>query len=264
MAKSLPLFYKNWLVQFPMPIVIFFTPTPSISEEAIRKIVSSVSRYINLKLVPIERDDPPFVKDLNGDCICCCNGLKDRTSGLLGGPYHPDYCYMNRFRTLELYRSEVLGKFDYFVQLDTDLYIKKTMPYDPIENMTAKDAVFGFAQQGELPTPNSDCNLGLYDAIDSWITQNSLEPKYRPPLGRFYAGNFNIGSLKFLRSSEYYTFANWINNNQTGIWTKRWGDQAFLPNIIGVYNEKEKVLHFNDLHDEGYVVHESKSIGRIV
>ena len=129
--------------------------------------------------------------------------------------YHVNYCAMNRFRTLEMYRHPALANFDYFVQMDTDLYVKKPMPYNPVQRMAESKAVFGYHEKVVHPSVQQDCNLGLYDAISGWINRSELAPKYVPALGTNYAGNFNIGDLGFFRSEQYYAFARWIHNEET-------------------------------------------------
>jgi len=170
---------------------------------------------------------------------------------------------MNRFRTLSFYNHPAMSNFRYFAQLDTDIFIEKPMPYDPLVNMSKHQGVFGFAKLVVLGNSTRDCNLGLYESIADWFERNHIVPVYAPERGTSYAGNFNLGDLDFLRSGEYMSFSKWINNDAWGIWTHRWGDQAFLPNIIGAYHKVERHLHFRDLFEDKVVVHKSASLGKL-
>ena len=58
------------------------------------------------------------------------------------------------------------------------------------------------------------------------------------------------------------SFLQWINEVQTGIWTHRWVDQAFLPNAIGLSKPVTAVERFADLLDGEVLVHQSRSLGR--
>lgn len=261
LGESVEKLQRNWLSLFPMPVTIFHTTT--IKASAIHERVPGSTQ---VRVVEIKVSEPPLRASVSDFCDCCCNNRTirvDKKTGVRGGRYNVGYCNMNRFRTLEMYRHPALRDFDYFVQLDTDMHIEKPMPYDPVAKMADAHAVFGYVKLEIRPDPTLDCNLGMYEAIDKWMARQRLVPVYRPEKGTSYTGNFNIGDLRFLRTDEYYAFSRWINNEATGIYTHRWGDQAFLPNILGAYHPKEKHMHFADLHDNRVAVHRSHSLGRI-
>lgn len=260
MKVSFRLLRENWLSKFPVKSVIIFHSS-NIAAADIRDVTSG--SHTDIVMVQISPSKPKYFEQMQrGGCMCCCNNRRGNQKGVRGGAYRVGYCEMNRFRTLEMYRHPVLANFDYFVQLDTDLYVRKPMPYNPVARMATSGAVFGFAERVVLPTAARDCNLGLYEAIDKWINKSLLLPVYVPPRGMSYAGNFNMGDLRFLRSEQYYAFARWINDEEMGIWSHRWGDQAFLPNIIGVYFPEEKHMWFRDLSEDKVLVHVSQSLGK--
>lgn len=221
---------------------------------------------VPIELVPVARRHPEYLSRFPASqCKCCCNNGTARTlsggSVFPGKEYDLDYCWMNRFRTLDMYQHDALRDFNYFVQLDTDLYVEKPLPYDPIKIMAMKAAVFGF-KYSNIRGAVKDCNEGLHKAVDEYFTRSNVKRVYIPPLGAQYQGNFNIGDLNFLRSEIYLKFARFINDELTGVYTSRWGDQLYLPLVIGAYFPKERLNIFSDLHDEGYLVHKSKSLGQ--
>lgn len=262
LVVSIRLLLRNWLFYYPLPITIFYSGGVSLVD--LERAVSDVRKHVRVSLVAFKLSEPSFLSNIPVQhCVCCCNNLTARTpSGVLGAHYNPLYCGMNRFRTLDMYRHKALQRYRYFIQLDTDMYIEKRMPYDPLVNMTEFQAVFGFAEKVVLPNTKRDCNSGLYEAIENYILTRGIEAVFIPPRGTSYAGNFNIGDLDFLRSDDYYKFARWINDDVDGIWTRRWGDQAFLPNVLGMYVDEPKHLHFSDLHDDKIAVHKSESLGK--
>ena len=264
LPESLHFLHENWLRRYPLPVTVFYTVEADVQLETLNNATRSLRKRVEVNLVAFNDSVPSFLSDISDThCICCCNNLTAPSrTGIRGGHYSLSYCAMNRFRTLTMYRHSALASFKYFIQLDTDLYIRKPMPYDPLVNMTRFRGVFGFAEKSVLEDETQDCNAGLYEAIEGYIAHHQLHPKFKPARGTSYAGNFNIGDLDFLRSREYYAFALWINNDVRGIWTHRWGDQAFIPNVVGIYFDETRHLHFEDLYNEGIVVHKSESLGR--
>ena len=260
---SFPLLEQNWLHRFPVgQVTIFFTD--NVCFEMLKRAANTES--VPVELVPVARRHPEYLSRFpSSQCKCCCNNGTARTlpggSIFPGKEYDLDYCWMNRFRTLDMYQHDALRDFNYFVQLDTDLYVEKPLPYDPIKIMAMKGAVFGFKYSNIRGAVN-DCNEGLHKAVDEYFTRSNVKRVYIPPLGAQYQGNFNIGDLNFLRSENYLKFARFINDELTGVYTSRWGDQLYLPLVIGAFFREEKLNIFSDLHDEGYLVHKSKSLGQ--
>ena len=289
LADSFPLLEQNWLARIhPMPsVTVFYT------SDGLRQRMEAIGTLqARAAMVLINESQPTYARDLlaQGRCLCCCNNLKRRQRkqpAMRAGHFAHDYCFMNHFRTLLMYRHPALAAYDYFVQMDTDTYIRKPMTYDPVAHMRHLGGVWGYIKHEVRPTPADDCNDGLYEAIDAYyygrlhhahfLPSSPLlpvdhgrnatlpvgPPVYRPPRGTTYQGAFNIGDLRFLRSDvAINAFLRWINEQQTGIWTHRWGDQAFLPNAIGLSMPSTAVVRFADLIDNGVIVHESKSLGR--
>ena len=293
LAESFPLLEQNWLARLhPRPsVTVFYTANA---------LLKPLKKLRTLKkcaaMVHIKENQPAYTRDLlaQGHCLCCCNNRTTRQGRLVrGGPamrvgnYAHDYCFMTRFRTLLMYHHPALAEYDYFVQIDTDMYVRKPMPYDPVAHMRRTGAVWGYIKYEVRPTPFRDCNEGLYEAIDAYYgrlhssnvspnrpllpvdragliaTSPANPPVYRPPRGSTYQGAFNIGDLRFLRSDmAVNSFLQWINEVQTGIWTHRWVDQAFLPNAIGLSKPVTAVERFADLLDGEVLVHQSRSLGR--
>lgn len=278
LAESFPLLEQNWLRRIhPRPsVTVFYT-----SNELVQPMMMNVSGLKGCaNIVYIDESQPVYARDLRaqGRCLCCCNNqtnkqMKRRSKSLQaramkGGNYAPDYCFMNRFRTMLMHHTHALAAFDYFVQMDTDTYISKPMPYDPIERMRSSQAIWGYLKHEVRPTTAEDCNEGMYEAIDAYVARlqvsTSILPAYLPPRGTTYQGAFNIGDLNFLRfDAKLRAFLRWINEDETGIWTHRWGDQAFLPNAIGLSKPASAVLRFSDLLDDQVITHRSKSLGRL-
>ena len=55
---------------------------------------------------------------------------------------HSSYCHMWRFRVFLMFKHPALAAYTHFVSLDTDLYIVKRMPYNPVTFLANSSAVF--------------------------------------------------------------------------------------------------------------------------
>ena len=262
---SLPLLYKNWISRFPLPVTVFYGG--HVEEKNVAGVVLEVAPLVDVRFWPLgEPEYPPYVHDMvtGGKCVCCCNGLTRAARGMKGARYDIGYCYMNRFRTLLMYRHQALDAFDYFVQLDTDTYIMEPLPYDPVAVMYEKRYVFGFLfRKIRKASPSDDCILGMNASIYDFFVREHLILRFVPTPGVQYVGNFNIGDLHFLRSESYFRFASFINNERTGIFAARWGDQAFLPYILAAYFDERSVHEFEDLRATKVIVHRSQSMSKI-
>jgi len=262
LGKTFKTVRQNWLDIFRLPVIFFHTE--NVQRDMIETELQGALTGLDTRFALINREVPHFLPEMKeAVCICCCNNnLKRLPNGTRGGKYNLDYCFMTRFRTLRFYTHQAMSDFRYFVQLDTDISIEKPMPYDPLVNMTKQQAIFGYAELTVRPDSTTDCNIGLYESISSWFAENKIDPVFLPERGASYAGNFNIGDLDFFRSKQYAAFSEWINNKKYGIWTHRWVDQAFLPNILGAYFDSSYHLHFSDLFDHKIAVHKSMSLGK--
>ena len=124
--------------------------TKAIAADDIRRAAPAVARPI-LRTVLITPTKPPFLSDIPaGHCMYCCNNLTNPRGSMVYGRYNPEHCHMNRWRTLEMHRHPALASFDYVIQLDTDLYVEKPKPYNPIARMAAAGAVVGFQESRAL------------------------------------------------------------------------------------------------------------------
>ncbi len=262
LGESFKTVRQNWLDIFRLPVIFFHAE--NVQRSMIETELRGTLTGLDTRFALIHREVPDFWSEIKEDpCLCCCNNiLKALPNGTRGAKYNMDYCFMNRFRTLRFYTHQAMSDFRYFVQLDTDMFIEKPMPYDPLVNMSKQQGVFGYAELTVRPDSTTDCNVGLYESISRWFAKNKIDPVFHPVRGASYAGNLNIGDLNFFRSRQYAAFSEWINDQEHGIWTHRWGDQAFLPNILGAYFESSYHLHFSDLFGHKIAVHKSLSIGR--
>ena len=243
---SIHLLQANWIQHFPVKkVVIFYTDEVCVS--ALR-IVMTVLHSTKVVLEHVKHDDPDFLSNFPANhCRCCCNNRTQAKTenGAIGGEYNKSYCWMNRFRTLIMYQLHVLRDVDYFVQVDTDLTVEKILPYDPVAKLASAGAVFGHKL---LKVRSTDCAEGMHESIDRYFERNAIHPLYSPVFGTQYTGNFNIGDLRFFRSQNFYSFAQFINDEEVGVYSHRWADQAFIPRILGAYFPASRIMVFSDLH----------------
>jgi hypothetical protein len=149
-------------------------------------------------------------------------------------PWHLDYLHMNRFFTLNMFRHPALSPFEYYVRLDTDLFVKESIPFDIFRRMKDEGAVFAYWNEHREP---DGCVYGLQDAVMKFMRDKEI-PIYRVDSTvlltfsictflfadllsqKAYHGCFGAGKLSFFRSSQYLEFADYLNE-LGGIYTHR-------------------------------------------
>ena len=201
---------------------------------------------------------------------CGCNGNLNKF-GAFSSPkwgqmyyktYNITYCHMNMFRIRDLWRLPALADYDWVINLDTDLYVNKTLPYDPIVKLQEMHAVVGALSRGSKG-PERQCETGEQEAIEHIWKIMRVKPVEQQPAGAEYSGNFFIAYLPFFRSDVYHRQAELLLEKTTGIWSHRWSDQAFYTQALSVCYPKRAVHIFNDLRASGTAVHRSEMLSAL-
>ena len=182
-----------------------------------------------------------------------------------GRIWRDDYVYMNIFRTGYMYTHTALDGAEYIMRLDTDLYLEKAVPFDLFDRMRsdaltyayhectferAEDCLDGLpnAMRAYLTMVNVDHNAGHMDRID-WRTA--------------YAGNFGIARLSFFRSKEYISLVQFLLNRKN-MYRARWADQNIWALALALFCNKTAVANWHQLFDDGFAVHRSAGLGRLI
>lgn len=79
---------------------------------------------------------------------------------------------MNRFFMYTMYQIPLLKKFDYYLRIDTDLWIDGKFPYDPFQKMHALQKTFGFVRDGP---DDETCNRDMKKNTIEWMKKKGLK-----------------------------------------------------------------------------------------
>ena len=82
-----------------------------------------------------------------------------------------DYLHMNRFFTLNMFKHPALAPYEYYIRLDTDLFVKKEMSFDIFKRMKKEGLVFAYWNRNREP---NGCVVGLGDATKDYLREREL------------------------------------------------------------------------------------------
>ena len=78
---------------------------------------------------------------------------------------------MNRFFTLNMFLHTALAPYEYYIRLDTDLFVKERVPFDFFRRMKDEGATFAYWNEHQEP---DGCVLGLQSAAMQYMKERSI------------------------------------------------------------------------------------------
>jgi hypothetical protein len=232
-------------------------------EEHQQQVRDSLPSSAEIKFIRVEFDFPNIIASNSSflDKECGKDWTESKRCGCTcaGGCYwRLNYLHMNRFRTLLIWRlfltDPYLQQFDYYMNVDADLFLLKDMLADPLTEMSAKQCVFFTGQ------PQADA-VGCYEGqkeatIDFSSTavgsEFSLFPANVSPIkpGFTFWGGWNCADIRFFKTAAHLQYAEHINEIGK-IYTMRWNDQGHYPLAVALLHERglEAVCHDTSIFD---------------
>jgi hypothetical protein len=181
------------------------------------------------------------------------------------------YIQATRYYTRELLHLAILKEYDYFIKLDTDILLTRTIPFNLLHDMSVKGAVFAHTAQ-YLPKGSKTCAMGIQAAVLNFTSTMSskLNPKSGPPeLEQGWRGsmcsvspevqrdtdeyytNFVLGLVKFWQSPFVLAFSTFLNEFPEGFFRYRWTDQIFWHYAMALFLKgrsfQDYVVDYTDL-----------------
>jgi hypothetical protein len=135
------------------------------------------------------------------------------------------YRHMCRFFTGEIYKQPQLGKYDYYMRMDTDSFILGPVNYDVFCYMKQNNKKYGYIARA-VQHDNPKVIEGLWGTSSKWYEKNDtlcIRSPSQIPEGMMYYTNFEIGDIKWFRNSTYMDYYHFLDK-EGGMLTKRWGD----------------------------------------
>lgn len=227
-TRSAAIFHTNFNEKFRYPIIVFHEADLDAETER-NQLRAAVP---DSKLVFFQRvafDIPSFLnKSAVPKKICF------KTIG---------YRHMCRFHAKTVYEEPILAKLRYVWRLDDDSYIVRAVTYDVFRLMADRRLRYGYAT---VVSDYGPCIVGLWPAINQYLTDRKLRRRFRWPRGRIFWNNFEISDLEMWRSSEYVDYINYIDQTG-GIYYRRWGDATIKTIAVTLFASRNETHHFKDI-----------------
>ncbi|GAA6054626.1 hypothetical protein JCM3770_002910 [Rhodotorula araucariae] len=168
------------------------------------------------------------------------------------------YHHMCRWYSGLWVRHTLLQPYDWFWRLEPGVQFHCTISYDPIRFLALHNKVYGFVI---TVVENMNTVPGLFRAVRTYLSDQGITPR-DASLWRFlvregpdgqdeYSGchfwtNFEIGDLRFFRSSAYQDFFRALDN-AGGFYTERWGDAPVRALALGALASMDQIHYFDDI-----------------
>lgn len=232
LKKSLKLLYKNYTKRFNYPILIFHDDFTNEDQNLLLNI------YSNIKFEKLEFEIPSWIEK----------------SRINEGSHKVRIAYMHmcRFFSGEIYKHDVIKKYDWYMRLDSDSYVHFPIKYDLFNFMERQGFIYGYLETTIKDLP--EFVIGLWELTKEYIQKNNIQPtflnKYLDKDGEwdrslFYT-NFEISKLDFWRSEGYMEYYKMIDQNG-GIYYSRWGDHTIHLLALSMLADENKLHCFKDI-----------------
>lgn len=226
LAGSIVALEKNFNQHRGYPYVIFCSNVSQSAKHHIAALVRNVT-FVDVVLdLPLPRSEtiPP-------------------TQTCKGWSWPHTYLHMCRFFIYYLFLEPILKNYDFIWRLDSDLFLEKPAPLDPIQFVALHKLTFAFyAQKTRDPV---GCTYGLLDTAYMYAELHKLQPVHLARLlpGTTYSGAFAVMDVRFFTSEKFIAFAKFVHDTG-GIWKHRWGEQAFYPVALGLFERADAIWWF--------------------
>ncbi|KAM0752728.1 nucleotide-diphospho-sugar transferase [Meredithblackwellia eburnea MCA 4105] len=167
------------------------------------------------------------------------------------------YHHMCRWYSGLFARHPALKEFDWWWRLEPGVRFFCQVTYDPFRFLSLHKKVYGFVitvveNENTIPT--------LFDKVKEYGEREAITPRQPEGLWAFMSKkdkgveeyskchfwtNFEIGDLRFFRSSEYQSFFDALDR-EGGFYTERWGDAPVRSLGLGLLAEQEQIHYFED------------------
>jgi hypothetical protein len=247
MLTSLKNLQDNYNSKYgPYPVIIFHS-LPQSAREQIEKASNAVIHWVDVGDIFPKRTFPdlPIFKGMNYS-----EDLKlgqDCAHGRI--KWQMGYFNMIRFRSVLLWREPILRFFDYIIQIDSDIDIKRA-DVDVFEQIHSLNRTFGYYSC----VTDGSCTNGLYDASKSYAREAGIEWKHLDKIADpvAYYGNFLIFKTSFFVDNKPLLDYFDAMDNLGGIFFHRWAEQVMIPIALAMHLEYDQLYWIGSKHVELY------------
>jgi hypothetical protein len=167
-------------------------------------------------------------------------------------PSPHDYIQGTRYYSGEALQLGILKGYDYFLKVDTDVFMNATIPFNMLHDMRIQGSIYGHT--GDYTNGDSTCCIGIKAvrlefkkmATDltlhpEWVSKISWKGPCSGGVAKFersvdeYYSNFIIMETKFWQSEPVRAFGKYFNEIYPGFFRYRWTDQPFFAMAMGLF-----------------------------
>ena len=182
-----------------------------------------------------------------------CRADMERNNVIYGGSL--SYRHMCRYNSGFFFRHPLLDKYEYYWRIEPSVDFTCDINYDPFLFMQDNNKSYGFTIMlpefvETIPT--------LWDTTKKFMNnypqyihpRNVLKELFMNSDGSYnlchFWSNFEIASLKFLRSDAYLKYFDYLDH-AGGFFYERWGDAPVHSLAVGMFLPKEQIHYFEDV-----------------
>lgn len=246
--KTMPMFERTFNSRYNYPYV-FLNDVPF--NEDFKMAVRSLSKSkMSFGTIPHEHwSYPAWINSTRADAA---RADMERRNIIYGGSL--PYRHMCRFNSGFFYRHPLLQEYEYYWRVEPYVEFYCDMFYDPFLYMKQNNKDYGFTIMvpeyiETVPT--------LWKTVQAFVKEHPQLVHPNNVLGMFtkedgdynlchFWSNFEIGSLKFLRSPAYSKFFEYLDQ-AGGFFYERWGDAPVHSIGAALFLPKEKLHWFEDI-----------------
>jgi len=148
------------------------------------------------------------------------------------------YRHMCRFFSGEIFKHPLIKKYDNFLRLDTDSFVKK-MNFDLFDFVERNKIYYGYIEKG-VQFDDPGVTKGLWDLV------KEINPNMNIEENKMYYTNFEVCNVSFFNSEKYMKYYETIEKSG-GIMTCRWGDAPIRYIGVNMYMNKENIYGFDNI-----------------
>ncbi|KAJ1978274.1 alpha 1,2-mannosyltransferase 2.4.1 [Dimargaris verticillata] len=165
------------------------------------------------------------------------------------------YRHMCRYESGFFFRHPLMEQYEYYWRVEPGVEFSCDVQYDPFMMMQQRNLKYGFTitlheYKATIPTLWKTTEQFMKEHPDLVAPSNTLE-WVKSKDGKDYNGchfwsNFEIGSLRWLRSKQYLTYFDYLDRSG-GFFYERWGDAPVHSLAVAMFLKKEEVHWFEDI-----------------
>lgn len=249
LKQSLPQFESRFNKKFQYPYV-FLNEVP-FSEEFKAGVKSMISGPAQFGLIPEDQWSLPKWIDPKKAQEARENMGK---ANIIYGDSLP-YRHMCRYNSGFFFRHPLLSQYDYYWRVEPGVDFTCDINYDPFLFMQDNDKEYGFTimlpeYEATIPTLWETTKKFMKKYPNYVHPRNVLKEMFTKEDGGYnlchFWSNFEIASLKFLRSEAYLKYFEHLDR-AGGFFYERWGDAPVHSIAAGMFLPKEKIHFFEDI-----------------